>query len=183
MSANYGCPANDEWQTTARTWASLAPAIERYRTKRIWMPFYYDGACAEHLRALGFEDVVHEADVDFFERVQDTAFMRTVDVIIDNPPYTNREIKERVLRALAQCGKPFVLLLPISTLHVAFVREALDMSAVQAIVPRRVHVRKSSGPELPFKYLVWLCYRTAFERDLSFLEEPDSGPDDDDADE
>lgn len=84
MSANYGSPANDEWQTCAQTWASLAPAIERYRAARVWMPFYYDGACAAHLRALGFAHVVHEEGADFFERVCDAAFLDTVDVVIDN---------------------------------------------------------------------------------------------------
>ena len=33
------------------------------------MPFYYDGACAEHLRALGFEHVIHE-EADFFVKVR-----------------------------------------------------------------------------------------------------------------
>ena len=37
-------------------------------TSRIWMPFYYDGACAEHLRALGFSHVIHEQE-DFFVKV------------------------------------------------------------------------------------------------------------------
>lgn len=84
MSLNYGSPENDEWQTCAQTWASLAPAIERFRTSRIWMPFYYDGACAAHLRALGFENVIHEEGADFFERAKDAAFLSTVDVVIDN---------------------------------------------------------------------------------------------------
>lgn len=178
MSANYGSPANDEWQTTARTWAALAPTLERFKSARVWMPFYYDGKCAEHMRALGFEHVIHEPGADFFERVADAAFMSRVDVVVDNPPYTNREIKERVLRALAASGVPFVLLLPISTLHVAFVRDALDMSAVQCVVPRRVHVKKLDGPELPFKYLVWLCHRVGLARDLLFLDDADDADDD-----
>jgi hypothetical protein len=182
MSRDYGCPSNDEWQTTARTWATLAPALEAHRSARIWMPFYYDGKCAEHMRALGFERIIHEPNVDFFERVQDEAFLSSVDLVVDNPPYTNREIKERVLRALALSGKPFILLLPISTLHVAFVREALDMQRVQAIIPRRVHVCKADGPELPFKYLVWFCYRTCFAKDLLFLDDG-ADVDDDEQDE
>lgn len=163
-----GSPANDEWQTTRRTWAQLAPALRAYTRARVWMPFYYDGECASHMRSLGFEHIIH-ADDDFFAKVSDAAFMEGVDVIVDNPPYTAHETKERVLRALAASGKPFVMLLPMSIVHVAFVRDILDMRAVQLLVPRRVYVRKASGPELPFKYLVWLCYKTGFERDLEFL--------------
>ena len=42
--------------------------------------------------------------------------------------YTSAETKEKVLRALAASGLPFAMLLPISVLHVAFVRDILDMS-------------------------------------------------------
>ena len=135
------------------------------------MPFYYDGRCAEFLRSLGFENVIHSDD-DFFERVVDKKFMKGVDLILDNPPYTTPEMKERVLRALAACGKPFAMLLPVSVLHVGFVRDICDMDDVQAIVPRRVWVRKANQQdETPFKYLTWFCCRTALERDLIFVDD------------
>ncbi|CAK8990156.1 unnamed protein product [Durusdinium trenchii] len=132
------------------------------------MPFYYDGACADHLRSLGFVNVIHRQE-DFFERVLDLKFLRGIDLIWDNPPYTAPEMKERVLRALAQCGKPFVMLLPISVLHVGFVRDIIDMKRVQALIPRRVHVRKSGEEILPFKYLCWFCFGTKLPRDLIFV--------------
>ena len=138
------------------------------------MPFYYDGACAEHLRSLGFENVVHRRE-DFFERVLDAKFLKKIDLIWDNPPYTSAETKERVLRALAASGLPFAMLLPISVLHVAFVREGLDMDEGQAIVPRRVWVRKTDGGELPFKYLCWLCRGCRLPRDLLFVNDDDDG--------
>ena len=40
--------------------SQVADVFEHYRGKRVWMPFYYDGKCADHLRSLGFEDVVHQ---------------------------------------------------------------------------------------------------------------------------
>ena len=57
--------------------------------------------------------------------------MKKVDLIWDNPPYTSPETKERVLRALVGSGKPFAMLLPISVLHVGFVREIVDMEQVR----------------------------------------------------
>ena len=77
------------------------------------MPFFYDGKCANHLRSLGFKDVVHKQE-DFFARVLDAKFLKKIDLIWDNPPYTSAETKERVLRALAASGLPFAMLLPIS---------------------------------------------------------------------
>ena len=167
-----GSVPNDEWQTTQKSWAAVAQHFAGWRNKRIWMPFYYDGACATHLRSLGFKNIVHTDD-DFFERVVDKNFLASVDLIWDNPPYTNQEIKERVLRALAACGKPFCMLLPISVLHVGFVRDSVPMEHVQAIVPRRVWVKKVDGDELPFKYLVWLCCRAGLSRDLLFVDDAD----------
>ena len=94
-----GTVHNDEWQTTRRTWAGVAEHFAAYKSQCVWMPFFYDGKCAEHLRSLGFSNVVH-TDEDFFERVKDARFMKTVDFIWDNPPYTSQETKERVLRAV-----------------------------------------------------------------------------------
>lgn len=171
-----GTVVNDEWQTLRRSWAQVAELFDSYRSKRVWMPFYYDGACAEHVRSLGFQHVVHRRE-DFFERVLDAKFLKKVDLIWDNPPYTSAETKERVLRALAACGVPFAMLLPISVLHVAFVREILDMNQVQVIIPRRVHVCKTGGDEVPFKYLCWLCYKTALPRDVVFVDDDEADDD------
>jgi len=113
--------------------------------------------------------MLHEP-VDFFARCGDAAFMASVDFILDNPPYTNADIKERVLRALSGSGKPWCMLLPMSCLHSQFLREALDMTLVQLILPRRVLVRKTDGPDVPFKQLVWLCYRCQSARDVYFIE-------------
>jgi hypothetical protein len=58
---------NDEWQTTAEAWGEVAPLLQAFRTRSVWQPFYYDGGCAEHVRELGFEHVIHE-EQDFFAR-------------------------------------------------------------------------------------------------------------------
>ena len=162
--------ASDQWQTDFTAWKAIAHLFKKYRTKQVWQPFFYDGQCAHHLAQLGFQAVTHQKE-DFFQRVRDKNFMKSIDLIWDNPPYTNPETKETVLRTLAQTGKPFAMLLPISVLHVGFVREILDMSLVQVILPRRVHVRKTGGELIPFKYLCWLCYRMCLPRDLYFLDD------------
>ena len=160
---------NDEWQTASESWAVVAPLLRVYRKRRVWMPFYYDGQCAEHLRALGFRDVVHRRE-DFFDRVQDSKFMAKVGLIWDNPPYTGPQLKERVLRALADSGKPFVMLLPSSVLHSKLLQDVFDTRRVQVIYPRRVFVRKTGKDKVPFKYLVWLCYKLdCLDRDVVFL--------------
>jgi len=161
---------NDEWQTCLSAWEALLPILgPHYLNKRVWQPFYYDGECLKHVQSLGFKDVVHTNE-DFFVKVKDEAFMNSVDFIWDNPPYTSQELKEAVLEALLQSGKPFCVLLPISILHAAFFRTMADTSLIQAIIPRKVMVTKVNlEEEVPFRYLVWMCYRTKLERDLYLL--------------
>ncbi|CAD7932032.1 unnamed protein product [Amoebophrya sp. A25] len=179
---------SDEWQTCRSAWKAVArilldssettsssssasTSIVR-KTSRIWQPFYYDGLCRKHLLSLGFKNVHHRPGEDFFEFVKNERFLRNkVDFIWDNPPYTTPEMKHQVLKALADCGKPFCLLLPIAVLHSAYARELLDMSQVQVMFPRRVMVRKKNQKAVPFKLLIWLCYKMKLPRDVYFLED------------
>ena len=163
------------------------------------MPFYYDGVCAEHLRALGFRNVIHE-NADFFERCKgaccvfdsssalshahiaslltrdavssaDKAFMARVDLIWDNPPYTAADTKDAVLRALVGTGKPFCMLLPSSVIYAKLFRDVLAAERVQLVLPRRVRVCKTGAPPVPFKFMAWVCYDTRLPRDLYLVGE------------
>jgi hypothetical protein len=50
---------DDEWATAPRTWAALAPYLSHYHDRKIWAPFYYDGAAGKRLEDAGFKRVVH----------------------------------------------------------------------------------------------------------------------------
>jgi hypothetical protein len=169
---------NDEWQTTRRSWAELAPLLARFKGKTCYMPFYYDGLCAEHLRSLGFRKVLH-SNSDFFKQAERTKFMDKVDLIVDNPPYCGKDMKEKVLQTLARTGKPFVMLLPSSVLHSRVLLQALDPQHIQVVYPRRVFVKKTDADEVPFKYLIWLAYRCSFKRDVYFIGDSEAAADDD----
>ena len=160
---------NDEWQTTLEAWGELAPALlPSFRTQRLWCPFYYDGQCKAHLTTLGFEHVYHE-EADFFTLAADEGFLTTVDIIVDNPPYTSAETKEAVLKALMASGKPWCVLLPSSVLFSTLFREIVDTSKVQLVLPRRLKVCKTDGPPVPFKQMVWVCHGLELAHDLWFV--------------
>lgn len=161
---------NDEWQTALDSWKNISTLFNGYKTAHVWQPFYYDGECAKHMATLGFQRVTHEFGVDFFNKVQDEDFIKSVDIIIDNPPYTGKDMKVKVLRALEATGKPFVMLFPSSILFSEAMRDTLDPDFTQVIVPRKVQVRKTGQDTVPFKYLVWLCYKTSLPRDLMFID-------------
>jgi len=164
---------DDEWATSERTWKALSPYLSKFHAKKVWMPFFYDGEAGTRLARAGFERVVHVRE-DFFKRVRDGGFTRSVDVVIDNPPYTGKNMKERVLRALVDARVPFCLLLPIGVLHGASIRRILDGKKTQALIPRRCFVSKKGKKEVPFKHLVWLCHGLNLPRDLELMPD-DSG--------
>jgi hypothetical protein len=161
---------DDEWATAQRTWDALATVLlPRFAKEKIWAPFVYDERAGERMKLAGFEKVVHKR-ADFFARVRDGPFVRSLSAVVDNPPYTGKGMKERVLRALVEAEVPFCLLLPLGVLHGAMVREVLDEKEVQVIIPRKCYVFKVGGAEVPFKYLCWLCYRMKLEKDLYLIE-------------
>ena len=162
---------DDEWATATRTWASLFRVLDAngYKGKKIWAPFVYDELAGRRMREAGFERVVHKR-WDFFARVRDAPFVKSLDCVVDNPPYTGKNVKERILRALVDVDVPFCLLLPLGVLHGAFVRDILEEKHVQVIIPRKCYVFKKGGTEVPFRYLCWLCYKMNLERDLYLIE-------------
>ena len=161
---------DDEWATAQRTWDALATVLlPRFAKEKIWAPFVYDERAGERMKRAGFEKVVHKR-ADFFARVRDKPFVRSLSAVVDNPPYTGKGMKERVLRALVDAEVPFCLLLPLGVLHGAMVRELLDEKEVQVIIPRKCYVFKVGGAEVPFKYLCWLCYRMNLDKDLYLIE-------------
>jgi hypothetical protein len=151
---------NDEWQTSLEAWSELAPLLAHWKSRSVWMPFYYDGVCAEHLSGLGFETVLHERGADFFERAKETRFLKQVDLVLDNPPYTSPETKDAVLRALVATKKSFCVLLPASVLFTQLFRDIVPTDGVQLILPRRVKVCKTGGPPVPFKQMAWICCKS-----------------------
>ena len=159
---------DDEWATSLRTWQALSPYLKKFHKTKVWMPFYYDGEAGERLKKTGFEKVVHKRE-DFFKRVNDSGFTKQVSCVIDNPPYTGKGIKEKVLTALVTNSIAFCLLLPIGVLHGASIRKILDQKQTQVLIPRRCFVSKKGKPEIPFKHLVWLCHGLGLERDLELM--------------
>ena len=179
---------DDEWATSFRAWVALSKHLtkEHLEHRKVWMPFYYDGKAGERLKKAfaprcATMRVIHKKQ-DFFKVMNDTKFLKSSNlVVVDNPPYTGKGMKERVLKCLIENDVSFCLLLPLGVLHSQFLRTLLlendnDYSKekkknIQVIIPRRVLVHKENGEEIPFKYLCWLCYGIGLERDLILMDE------------
>ena len=88
--------------TPFSAWEDVSPYIPRHLT--LWEAFYGDGTSGHHLTELGF-DGIHE-DVDFF--THDLG-----ECVVTNPPFSELP---RILARLRELGKPFVVIMPCSTL-------------------------------------------------------------------
>ena len=92
----------DDYMTPFSAWEDVSTYIPRHLT--LWEAFYGDGTSGHHLTELGF-DVTHE-DLDFF--THDLG-----ECVVTNPPFSELP---RVLARLREFGKPFVAIMPCSTL-------------------------------------------------------------------
>ena len=113
------------------------------------------------LTELGF-DVIHE-DIDFF--THDLG-----ECMVTNPPFSELP---RILARLRELNKPFVVIMPCSTLTTRYFRDLFQ--DIQVIVPRRrIQFRKlMDGAEVSagrcsFDCL-YFCRRLGLPRDVVFL--------------
>jgi hypothetical protein len=149
---DYKPRVNDNLKTPIEVWSNIQKYIPE--NKIIWCPFYFDG---DHkLKELGY-DIIHE-NKDFFTYVPE------YDIIIDNPPYS---IKKKVLHRLLEIDKPFIMIMPVSTLCYQYFK--VFKNNIQIIVPPRrydfIPEKKSSAT---FDCL-YFCYKMNLEKDIIFL--------------
>ena len=155
---------HDHYLTPFHIWEKIAHLLPRDR--EVWEPFYAEGSSGAHLERLGFR-VRHDPLEDFFQHNHG-------DIIVSNPPFSK---KREVLERLYTIGKPFVLILPASSLATQY---AIDLfgDELQIIVPRRrMCFHKASEdmqevlepmPRSPFNCF-YFCWRMGLPRDLIFV--------------
>tara|TARA_R110000823_G_scaffold294763_1_gene413719 strand:+ start:1521 stop:2018 length:498 start_codon:yes stop_codon:yes gene_type:complete len=135
------------------------------KNKVISMPFYCDGECGKDMQKLGF-DVEHK-DEDFFENDRG-------DIVIDNPPF---EFKKKVIETLVERNKPFIIIVPVSTICYGYTKVLKD---IQILIPNKrlkfIHYdkekrerKKDWEKHSPAFDCVYLCWKMELEKDIIFL--------------
>ena len=120
------CPSftnDDDFMTPKSAWEDISVYLPQ--NKVIWECFYGDGRSGGFLKELGF-DVIHE-NIDFFENDMG-------DVLVSNPPYS---LKKEVFTRLKMLDKPFVMLVPTTTLHTKYFKELFVDDRIQVIFPHK----------------------------------------------
>jgi len=149
---------DDGYMTPKEVWVSIAHLIPK--DKVIWESFYGNGDSGKHLKELGFK--VESHDVDFFD---DQKF--NYDIIISNPPYS---IKAKVFKKLSEIDKPFMMLVPVSTMTKQYLKKYFK-DKIQIVIPeRRIQfIKDGVQNKRCFFDTVWICYKMGFKYDILFL--------------
>lgn len=151
---------DDEYNTSREMWESISQFIPK--NKVIWEAFLlnnYTSKSMDYLTELGF-DVVGSPELDFFST-------NLGDIIVSNPPYS---IKKKIFQRLSELDKPFILILPVSTITKQFVKK-LHREKLQIIVPdKRMQFLKGED-QLKRCYFdtMYLCYKMKLEKDITFI--------------
>ena len=155
---NINFKNDDSYMTPKEVWESIAHLLPK--DKIIWEPFYGDGKSGEYLTELGFK--VEHHDIDFFE---DPSF--NYDIIVSNPPYS---CKPKIFKRLAELDKPFMLLLPVSTMTKKFLKVYFK-DKIQIVIPKtRIHfVKNSVQTKSSWFDTLFISYRMNLDKDIVFL--------------
>lgn len=153
---------HDDYMTPKKAWEDIKHIIPN--DKVIWEPFYGDGKSGEYLRELGF-NVIHK-DEDFFKSNEG-------EIIVSNPPFT---LKKEVLERLIEIDKPFILIMPFSTITTQYFRKTFKNKSLQILIPRkRIQFSKMVNGEYVKSNqcnfdCFYFCYKIGLERDIIYLE-------------
>ena len=152
---------DDQYNTTPEIWEMIAHLIPK--DKILFEAFLKDNWSSKSaiiLRDMGF-NVVGDPTIDFFNELPE------YDIIVSNPPYS---MKKKIFQRLAVIDKPFILILPISTITKQYVK-VLERDKVQMIIPSKRMQFERSGVELSRCWFdtCFLCYKINLSRDITFI--------------
>ena len=106
--------------------------------------------------------MIHE-NIDFFENDMG-------DVLVSNPPYS---LKKEVFTRLKKLDKPFMMLVPTTTLHTKYFKELFVDDRIQVIFPHKKRqfisnkkTLKKSGCSF---YTCYVCYKMELPKDVILL--------------
>lgn len=148
---------NDEVYTPEIAIMSLLPHLNKEQV--IWECCYGQGDLKRHFEKHGFK-VVGNPGEDFFKTEHEC------DVIITNPPYSNK--REFIARAL-ELNKPFAFLVPITTLEGKRSAEIFKDKQIQLIIPNK---RINFMPDQKGSWfaVMWLTHGLKMEKDINYYE-------------
>ena len=136
------------WNEIDTPFEALIPLLPYLPRKwDYWESAYGRGVLASHLQAEGL-NVVGDKQWDYFEGTPAHP-MFAWNCQLTNPPYS---IKGRWIVRACELGKPWALLVPITTLGIGKIQEYLDGCEI-ILLPRRIDFTGGGAPWFPVMWL------------------------------
>lgn len=158
---------HDDYMTPKYAWEDIKKYIPK--DKVIWECFYGDGASGKMLKDMGY-NVIHEP-IDFFKEDKG-------DILVSNPPFSK---KKEVLKRLKELGKPFIMIMPSSTINTQYTRTLFSKGndPLQIIIPRkRIQFTKKVNGKTPEGWVnrcnfdcFYYCWKMNLPRDIVWLDQ------------
>lgn len=151
---------NDDYETTETIWKLIVPYLNDYNT--IYEPFYCSGKSGEIFTKLGF-DCIHK-DEDFFLHYNDYDY----DIIVSNPPFS---VKKKIFDTLKDIDKPFILIVPISTMTKQYFKNKYKNEDITFLIPPKRLQFSKKGEDLDRCWFdcCFCCYKLNLGTPLIYL--------------
>ena len=153
---------DNDYETPTTIYDDIKPFLPK--DKIIWMPFYCSGRAKKWFDDNNFQ-TIHDTD-NFW-------YSNKGECIVDNPPYMIKGItltKKKIITRLKSFNKPFMLLLPTTTLQTKYFKELFDKDIQLLIPPGKYNFLKDGVLTYgcPF-YTLWICWKMNFKKDINYL--------------
>lgn len=155
---------DDEYNTPKELWENVKDFLPTKENKVVWEAFYGNGESGKILSNIGC--TVIQSNVDFFE--DNSHIIDKCDMIVSNIPFSK---KKEVLTRLKQIDKPFMLIMPASTMFTQYLRDIFEENEIQIILPKtRMHFEKNGKILKRTSFdSCYFCYKMNLQHDIIWL--------------
>ena len=156
---------DDEYNTPKELWENVKDYLPtKHNDSIVWEAFYGNGESGKILSNLGC--TVIQSNVDFFD--DNSHIINACDMIVSNIPFSK---KKEVLTKLREINKPFMLIMPASTMFTQYLREIFKQNEIQIIIPKtRMHFEKNGKVLKRTSFdSCYFCYKMNLKHDIIWL--------------
>lgn len=179
QTKNMKSNSPDNFQTPSWAIDCLVPHLKKAGIHKIWEPACGKGNLVRAFEAQGFRvkgtDIIHDGH-DFLTALPYESY--EYDATVTNPPFS---IKSQFLARCYQHGKPFALLMPLTTFDDDDRRTIMAENGVEVILPsNRVNFEtpnhearlRAGKKSRAWFYSAWFTFGLGIGRQLVFPEKP-----------
>ena len=157
---------NDEYYTQPQMWDKIIDLLDK--DKIIFEAFYGDGHTYKYFHTNGYK-IIGEKGMDFFSD-KGMEYLQRCDYVVSNPPFSK---KYKILKTIVEYQKPFILILPLSSVNTLSFRDCFDgkMNHVSLLIPkgRMKFIKDGNVKKSPSFETCFVCYKMLADK-LVFLD-------------